>query len=78
MNNDVLTDDEKNAAGVIVGEGKATPKANPHYDARLRDEFAMAALSGLIANPEGYNLDKITTSNLAYEYADVMMEARNK
>jgi hypothetical protein len=41
----------------------------------LRDEFAMAALQGLLAGK--YDLDR-GLSQYAYEYADAMMEARKK
>jgi hypothetical protein len=41
----------------------------------LRDEFAMAALQGLLTRK--YDLDR-GLSQYAYEYADAMMEARKK
>jgi hypothetical protein len=45
----------------------------------LRDLFAMAALQGVLANPET-NLDygRITYADLAYNHADDMLEARKK
>ena len=45
----------------------------------LRDLFAMAALQGLLANPET-NLDygRKTYADLAYNHADDMLEARKK
>lgn len=43
--------------------------------ADLRDEFAMAALTGLLQ--QGYDkFDPSEWSNQAYAYADAMMEAR--
>jgi hypothetical protein len=44
----------------------------------LRDEFAMAAMQGLLANPEvllSVTHCEIISGN-AYEYADAMMKAR--
>lgn len=41
----------------------------------LRDEFAMAALTGLIANPQNMNALK-QNAEAAYRYADAMLEAR--
>ena len=45
----------------------------------LRDLFAMAALQGVLANPET-NLDygRMTYADLAYNHADDMLEARKK
>lgn len=43
----------------------------------LRDEFAMAALTGLIANPQNMNALK-QNAEAAYRYADAMLEARKK
>jgi len=41
----------------------------------LRDQFAMAALPALIFDPDSVGYP-IGHANLAYEYADAMMEAR--
>jgi len=83
--NDILTEEEKNAAGVIVGEGVSAPKPNPHCDMRLRDEFAMAALPAVIAITAPASLGKVTGREFAeivigaaYEMADVAMEVRKK
>lgn len=45
---------------------------------RLRDEFAMAALTGLIAHSGAYADSglRIEAARLSYSYADAMMEAR--
>ena len=42
--------------------------------ATLRDEFAMAALTGLISDPNG--ADYQVAPKKAYQLADLMMEAR--
>lgn len=44
--------------------------------AELRDRFAMAALTGLLAFPAGGLDPNRRLANLAYEYADAMMKAR--
>jgi len=43
--------------------------------ATLRDQFAMAALTGLLANPDAakYSNDR---TEVAYELADAMLKAR--
>ena len=43
----------------------------------LRDHFAMAALTGLLANPERPHGPPQFSVNVAYELADVMLERRN-
>ena len=42
--------------------------------ATLRDQFAMAAMQGMLANTENMAFDSVAP--LAYQYADAMMEAR--
>ena len=42
----------------------------------LRDEFAMAALTGLIADPTGPNYSDVPEK--AYRFADAMMKERMK
>lgn len=44
----------------------------------LRDEFAMAALSGMLADPDTGDVLALVIGKTAYEYADAMMEARKK
>ena len=44
----------------------------------LRDEFAMAALSGIIATPNLQTTDVKILAGAAYGLADAMMEARKK
>lgn len=86
--NDILTEEEKNAAGVIVGENldkklNLAPEVNPTKT--LRDEFAMAALPAVIAITAPASLGKVTGREFveivigaAYEMADVAMEVRKK
>jgi hypothetical protein len=54
-----------------------TPPADtPAPEAKtLRDEFAMAALQGMLASEAVFDRNM---AEYAYEYADSMMEARNK
>ena len=57
-----------------------TPPANapaPGYKT-LRDEFAMAALTGLVSDHDCGEVPAISVAHAAYEYADAMMEARKK
>lgn len=46
----------------------------------LRDQFAMSALQGLLANPQctpmGMSFEPDALSHLAYRLADTMLEAR--
>lgn len=46
----------------------------------LRDQFAMAALSGMLSDYRVVMVDRTgaTVASAAYEYADAMLEARNK
>jgi len=44
---------------------------------QLRDQFAMAALFALIADPQSV-AHPIGHARLAYEYADAMLSAREK
>jgi hypothetical protein len=51
----------------------------------LRDEFAKAALQGLLANPEefspsGSNYHEVlgTMAEISYDYADAMLKHRSK
>jgi len=46
----------------------------PVHD-RLRDEFAMAALTGLLASKNAFN-DAAYTANHAYAFADAMLKQR--
>jgi hypothetical protein len=44
----------------------------------LRDQFAMAALTGMIANPITKRIEEAGLSKIAYEIADAMLEARKE
>lgn len=55
---------------------KMVSKDNRPAERTLRDEFAMAALTGLLSYSK-VNIDAvIDNTNDAYMYADYMMEAR--
>ena len=43
----------------------------------LRDQFAMVALTGIVANPD-YDLYNGDKARLAYEIADAMLKERKK
>lgn len=45
--------------------------------ATLRDQFAMAALTGLLAREDARKYPTYVNPQLAYDYADKMMEARD-
>lgn len=62
----------------FIKEPEATPTERPKD---LRDEFAMAALSGLLAGGATYGGrtdDRRATAGDAYAFATAMMEAREK
>lgn len=42
----------------------------------LRDQFAMAALTGLLSTSHGQAESVVDQADTAYRYADAMMEAR--
>lgn len=48
----------------------------PPNQKTLRDEFAMAALTGMCAADENYDVPAETLAIWAYEQADAMMQAR--
>ena len=62
----------------LPGEKKLGSSLEPV--ATLRDQFAMAALTGILCtNPEGHSLDAaMILAKAAYSVADAMMEARGK
>ena len=64
-NDDLLED-------VVLCAQKMMDKENA-----LRDQFAMAALTGLIANSD-YDLSDINKARVSYEIADEMLKARKK
>jgi hypothetical protein len=62
------------------GETSATREV-PHVPRRgnLRDEFAAAALTGILANAGLCNdIGDEDVATYAYDYADAMIDARNK
>lgn len=44
----------------------------------LRDQFAMSALQGLMANPSYGTISPVQQAWDAYEYADAMLKERDK
>jgi len=58
----------------------STPKSLAHEKAALLDQFAMAALTGSMANPAMSLTDetRATAAEWAYKVARKMMEERNK
>ena len=50
-------------------------RARKQARAELRDRFAIAALTGLKANPD-FDGTKHDYAKIAYEYADAMLKAR--
>jgi hypothetical protein len=70
-------DDESEADLISEVYVSDTPPANapaPGYKT-LRDEFAMAALQGMLARESDLARN---VARYAYEYADAMMEVRKK
>jgi len=55
----------------VVEELNQTPEVKT-----LRDEFAMAALTGWLSDPSA--CDRQTTAKICYEFADAMMKERTK
>lgn len=43
---------------------------------KLRDQFAMAALQGILHNPNDFDCYYSSAASTAYEYADEMLKAR--
>lgn len=60
-----LVDDQQKLAALEINEPK-----------NLRDEFAMAALTGICSNPEWRNCMGETFAHAAYELADEMLAER--
>ena len=48
-----------------------------HERQELRDRFAMAALTGVLAHPTRFNNSYDDVAESAWDYADAMMKARN-
>ncbi len=51
---------------------------SPDPTRTLRDEFAMAALSGLMGHPQNSVTDRSGDAEICYLYADAMMKEREK
>ncbi|WP_180182938.1 hypothetical protein [Acinetobacter sp. YH01020] len=44
----------------------------------LRDQFAIAALQGLLANPQNWMVESEVLASAAYKHADAMIAEREK
>lgn len=44
----------------------------------LRDQFAMAVMQGLLANPQNWMVESEVLATAAYKHADVMIAEREK
>jgi len=75
-----MTDDNNIFVLPVPGPGDALPSSMTYEIATLRDQFAMAALTGLLANPALEPTIKKHGAKWfdenAYAFADAMMEAR--
>lgn len=71
-----MTDDNNIFVLPVPGPGDGLPSSMTYEIATLRDQFAMAALTGIMSNSSynGDTNDMITS--ISYELADAMMEAR--
>lgn len=69
------------AAAESIGASKSEVMGaikQPLHPASMRDEFAMAALSGMLATPHNWpQQDADEFAGAAYRFADAMLEARN-
>jgi len=54
--------------------GDGLPSSMTYEIATLRDQFAMAALTGILSKHD--NLLSERVAEIAFDYADAMMEAR--
>ena len=59
----------------VYGEKTTAIPERNIYEERLRDQFAMAAMAGLLAHPE-ICVGGIVKSS--YQYADAMLEERKR
>ena len=64
------------APSAIQSPLEAIESARKQARAELRDRFAMAALTGLVSDPECGRFTAAVVADSAYEYADAMMKAR--
>jgi hypothetical protein len=66
-----MSETELEVSGVTI---RLQVESNEKCD--LRDQFAMAALTGLLANPDAAKYKD--RAEVAYNYADAMLKAREK
>jgi len=59
----------------ITVSSSSAPLKVPVYD-RLRDEFAMAALTGLLAGRFDEKTNRFVYAEVAYTFADAMLKQR--
>jgi cytochrome c5 len=74
---ETLTDNEQpcvDCCGPVFDRGNWRPKIAESQPGTLRDTFAAAALTGLLANPEEGSVTSVSAQ--AYRYADAMLAAR--
>ena len=57
---------------------KNLERENRELRMTLRDQFAMAALTGIVSADSDYQLSLDEVSAMAYDYATSMMEVREK
>lgn len=67
-----LADRIKRGEKWMVGQTDA-----PHPPKTLRDEFAMAAMQGLLSNPT-FDAKPEDVADIAYDHADAMLRERMK
>lgn len=65
------------ACGEPVNLPALPVKKVPYKEKELRDEFALAALTGILSDPNSAGSNEYIAAQ-AYDYADAMLEARKK
>lgn len=63
------------ASGLRFGEGDIACEISEYHETGLRDQFAMAAMSGMLANPS-IEMNNPDLANQSYDAADAMLKAR--
>jgi hypothetical protein len=69
-----MTDDNNIFVMPVPKLGDGLPSSMTYEIATLRDQFAMAALTGILSKHD--NLLSERVAEIAFDYADAMMEAR--
>lgn len=60
-----------------IKRGEKWKIADPHPPKTLRDEFAMAAMQGLLSDPT-FDAKPEDVADIAYDHADAMLRERMK